>query len=108
MTIVAQILETYETRKTKIAAINIKPLSYVLGWPKNHVYVGGEVANAHITGFENAILFGDKQAAVDWQRHFRIGNGINEAPVPMIAFNAQQHSIHVLEDCIKFVHERAV
>lgn len=98
---IADVIATFEARKTNIAARNVPVLNYVLAWD-NGLFVGlnAETKEGFATGFEHAAFFGDHEAAARFRDRTNIRNGRNEHPVPVLAFNAKQGALAELDRVI--------
>lgn len=94
----ADVLAVFAARKT---AIEAKAKTTRVG---NHVlrfdetrFVCGTLDNPTITGFEHAIVFGDREAAIAYLRRTNIRDGNQTAPSATLAFNAAQGALVELD-----------
>lgn len=107
-TLTASILAGFAERRAKIEAKSCAMGNCVLMWEDGIRFVGGNARDPHIVGFEHAIHFGDRRAALDWLRSINgITDGKQEAPTIHLAFNAKQHALAELDKVIANISEAA-
>lgn len=104
----ADILATYAARKAAIEAVKPIVNSYVLQWADRIRYVCGTTRDPFIAGFEHAILFGDRQAAIAFLRATSIRDGNQQAPGPANAFMAKQGALAKLAEVTAMIEAQKV
>lgn len=100
---VAAILADMIALRDQIEATNPRVGNYVLRWfnEGSSLYVGNGTRDPHVTGFNRAIFFGDREAAIAFLRATNIRNGKQESPEPVNAFNAKQGALADIAGVIK-------
>jgi hypothetical protein len=102
----ADVLATYRSRMANIEARDVPRLNYVLSWGDGR-FIRIEDGKANVTGFEHATFFGDREAATVWLRK-GLTDGAHVAPHAVLAFNAKQGALIVLQGVIDTVEGHAV
>ena len=101
----ADILAVFNENKAKIEATNTFVGNYVLRWyyEGSSLFVGRfDDQSVGATGFDRALKFGDREAAVAFLKSTQIRNGHGH-PTPCNAFMAKQTALVEIEKLIKQV-----
>lgn len=96
----AHITEVYNARKAAIEARKPSVGNCVLMFEDCTRFVCGSTNDPTISGFEHALMFGDRTAARAFLQRTNLRDGKQEAPSVHLAFNAKQSALLKLEETL--------
>jgi hypothetical protein len=101
----AHVLGIYNARRKAIEARKPSVGNCVLMFEDGIRFVCGSHADPTISGYEHAIVWGDRAAAQGFLDTSNIRDGNQERPRVVLAFNAKQHALAELAKVTRQIEE---